>query len=532
MARLSSPSPVIGALWGIGGPATQSMERGDTPHGGSIERVSVSPSPRDEVFDIGAMQDNPGPPPMAAMFNEASPAMKSVIQTPPSAAMRMEPRGDPPPERNLYQEIQRIEEEEEEYLPPPTHPTPAIPKPSKPKRSKSASKSRSTSKGTTRVSRSDTATTVPQRTRNATPPAAKSRQGEIASARLAISHTARSYQLEKQSLMHKHEEELHELKRNYEDEIKGLRKTIAKMHSEFASRRGEEITTIRSQLNSTNEEAAATKIALQQAAEENCLLSDELHAARQKIKALEAMREDDKQRVMSTLENWQAHYQNIEAAKNEEIVMLKDAVAEQESSLVSFDHLKQRLGRSEEEVMRLSKQLDMCNTQLEQSNKRVLEKATELEAIKMSYEEFLRDREMIEGLHDTIAQLRRSNAVHQEERALMENKVKELQAEITRRIANEAILQEDLSNSKCQVTAEKLKEIELSGRQSLFHSELQASYSRESLQHKEKEALRNQIIEITARLQNAEAASQAASRHVQQLSLENERLRREMAHPY
>eukprot|EP01061_Rhynchopus_euleeides_P043044 TRINITY_DN75123_c0_g1_i1.p1 TRINITY_DN75123_c0_g1~~TRINITY_DN75123_c0_g1_i1.p1 ORF type:complete len:291 (+),score=148.11 TRINITY_DN75123_c0_g1_i1:2-874(+) len=259
---------------------------------------------------------------------------------------------------------------------------------------------------------------------------------------------------------------------------------------------------------------------------ENAGLLASLEEARSRLKQMDRLRQDDKGRVMATLDNWKQHYESAEAEQRGQISTLNDRVCELSAELVAYEHVKAGLAAAEEEKATLRQQLEVARVQLENSTVRTREQDGMIESMRAQTEQAAKDREEIITLQNMVSGLRKAMAKHTEDRQVFEDRVKELQVEVTQRTANETALQEALSAANQTIGEEKLRDIEIAGMVAQHRSEMDTSINRERELQRDKEVLRSEVIQLATRAQHLEVANQSNTAQLQRAHEDNERLRR------
>ena len=573
--RVASPSPIPGLVWGIGGPAlspegrivnhskASAHQAHDTAPLAESASMSPSPSPRrdptydpDAALNEGSYPPAPAPAPLyreevnvvpapapAAAAPPAEPVVANILeriksieeggvypqpQVPVSnmAAALYESRPLHSPARVVEKE--REEEEEVEEVPTPlpaptplekgvltptsVYMSPAVVKKSTKKRSRSAG-------------------TVPRKVAAAPVqvPAVREVVKKKTERTPAVAHTARSYQMEKQKLVKKYEDELSQLRFMHEEEVRTLRRQMSRVNADHQARRADEVGSLEAVIRTAAEETLTLHQDMQALATENSSLVSSLEEARARIKRMDHLRNDDKARVMATLDNWKKHYESSEATQKAEVSTLNDRICELTAQLVSFEHIKNELNVANDEKNNLRQQLEVFKAQLESSTLRSREQDAAADALRLQVDQAAKEREEVASLQHMVSGLRKNVARGMEEKAVLEERLREVQAEVNQRIAGETALQAQLSAANQAIGGEKMRDLEVATQYAHHQAELEAALTRERELQRDKEALRNETLQMSTRLHHAESAAESHVTQLRRALEDNERLRR--AHP-
>ena len=301
-------------------------------------------------------------------------------------------------------------------------------------------------------------------------------------ARLAVSHTARSYALEKQNIINKHEEVITTMKAAHKEEVRALKKTIAKMHSDYAMRRSEEVGGLQDEITRLTEALQENELRIVEAMQEKEDVMSSLKQSNERIKTLDALRADDKHRVIATIENWKQHFEKAEADTRLENASLKDQLLENTTRLVSIDHLQGQLQETERSLIDTNMQLDSCKTQLQHSTSRCRENEVNIGSLTRQIEVLTQENEALVSVKNT------STA---DKNALVQAQAVKQQ------------LQEKLLVSQQQLNSSKANETELHER--IKHQQLQHQQQLQQLQQQRNES--HTLNELIESAENAEVVS-------------------------
>eukprot|EP00755_Sulcionema_specki_P032196 Sspe_Gene.98230::Locus_71677_Transcript_1_1_Confidence_1.000_Length_1704::g.98230::m.98230 len=488
--RICSPSPIPGALWLVGSSSRESAEpQGTTTSSPSSDGMREAESGFFEmspmIMNTTAPLPTPAPstasPPQAPPPTSASPPL-TLSAEPPQPAIR------PPLPPTLTP-------------PAPREDTP-VPSP------KAGSRSKSAGRGEQGTAKSGTRSKTPKKRRGMS-------VGEMASARLAMSHTARSYNAEREQLVARHDAEVKGLKKRHAEEVKALRGEIDRIHAEFVARRGSEVGELQGLLQRSTDDLAVSQEATHE-------LLRRLHAAHERIDRLERVREEDRGQWLATVENWKQHLETSEAEARREREKLEAQLEDHVRCMADLTERNATLVANEakwkDELTKATQQMEV----LRERNVDLLECA---DSAKRGYNDLIsalgKEKERVAALEHTVSSLRSDILRLQTEKSDAERERKRVELEHEQALAIRRQQEGKLARLEGALTVLQQRDAEL--QDELRHS---AERSREATQELDKAAIRIQQLESTS--DHTEITLHSTQRQLKRALADVDRLRRDI----